>query len=81
MKFGLLITALTTLSTMQLSAQSIKGKTMDAGSKQVLEFVNVALHKDGSSKIHMGMTSNLDGDFEFQSLPKGNYELKITFVG
>ena len=54
---------------------------MDAGSKQVLEFVNVALHKDGSSKIHMGMTSNLDGDFEFQSLPKGNYELKITFVG
>ena len=54
---------------------------MDALTKEKLEFVNVALYKDGSDKIVQGMTSDMEGSFDFQNVEKGSYQLKISFVG
>ncbi|MDO5571394.1 MAG: TonB-dependent receptor [Bacteroidales bacterium] len=61
--------------------QSVEGIVVDSKSKTPLEFVNVAVFKEGSDKMEKGITSNLEGEFTIKDLSKGNYELKISYVG
>lgn len=67
--------------TLQVIAQEIKGKIVDAGDKSALEFVNIALYKEGSDKLLKGITSDLDGSFRFTDIQEGTYQLQVSFVG
>lgn len=58
---------------------SIKGKIIDAQTKEALEFVNVRMQKaDGS--VQGGITDQ-EGLFYIDNLPLGNYSLIISYMG
>ena len=59
---------------------TVEGKIEDKSSKKLLENANVILTRVSDSKI-FGMTSNKDGNFLFNNLSRGKYNLTITFVG
>lgn len=77
----LLTTALLLGLSVQVFGQKITGKIIDKETKEALDFVNVALYKDGSTKLLKGATTDLDGKFELNGVEKGSYELRISFVG
>lgn len=81
MNYRFLMTALLLGLTYQLFAQKITGRIVDANTKDALEFVNIALFKDGSDKLIKGATSDEQGTFALDEIEKGNYELRISFVG
>ena len=81
MKYRLLILASLWMMAGQLFSQQIKGKVVDATTKTPLEFVNIALFKDGSDKLIKGITTNEQGLFDLQEIGAGSYELRISFVG
>lgn len=68
-------------SVLQLSAQNITGKIVDKSNKSPLEFVNIALYKEGSDKMVKGLTSSENGQFTIDGVAPGTYELRISFVG
>ena len=59
---------------------TIEGKVEDKSTKKPLENANVILIRLDDSKI-FGMTSDKDGNFLFNKLSRGKYNLSITFVG
>ncbi|MEG2945564.1 MAG: carboxypeptidase-like regulatory domain-containing protein, partial [Bacteroidales bacterium] len=81
MNYRFLMTGLLLGLVCQLFAQKITGRIVDADTKNALEFVNVALFKDGNDKLIKGATSGEQGNFELDEIEKGNYELRISFVG
>ena len=74
--------AMLCLSVINVVAQQIKGKVIDSETDDPLEFVNIALfNANNKNKLEMGLTSDLDGNFIFNNVKIGNYELKISYVG
>ncbi|GAB1417228.1 outer membrane beta-barrel family protein [Paludibacter sp.] len=63
------------------SLQTIKGKIVDSKTSQPLDFVNIALHKEDDAAPTTGVVSDENGQFELPKVPKGNYILKISFIG
>ncbi|PKV49964.1 outer membrane receptor for ferrienterochelin and colicin [Aquimarina sp. MAR_2010_214] len=59
---------------------TIKGKVIDKNLQQPIPYATVAIH-DGVDKIISGGISTDDGDFLISDIPKGNYTLKIQFIG
>jgi len=74
----LLITVIFVLLTSSLSAQILRGKVIDAASKDGLPGANIVVK---SQEISTGTASLTNGDFELKKLPAGKYEIIISFIG
>ena len=69
------------LSTGSLLAGSlIKGKIIDADTKTPIQFVDVALFKQGSKNLTAGSVTDSLGVFTFPSVEDGKYTLRITYI-
>ncbi|EZH73125.1 TonB-dependent receptor [Aquimarina atlantica] len=59
---------------------TIQGKVIDKNLQQPIPYATVAIH-DGADKIISGGISTDNGDFSISDIPKGNYTLKVQFIG
>jgi len=62
-------------------SSSVKGTIVDASSHTPLDFVNVAIFKQGSEKPIKGVVSDKNGSFVISSVATGNYTIRISFIG
>ncbi|MGY6559329.1 MAG: TonB-dependent receptor domain-containing protein [Nitritalea sp.] len=58
----------------------LRGKVVDAGSGDPLEFANIALLAPADSTLITGSMTELDGTFDF-NVPAEGYILRIGFIG
>lgn len=63
------------------AAIGIKGKVVDSGDQNPLDYVNVSLFKQGSKKPINNVVTDTNGAFVFASVENGNYILRISYVG
>ena len=63
------------------AALSIKGKIIDSVDQTPLDFVNVALFKQGSKKPIIGVSTDTNGSFLIPSVENGKYNLRVSSVG
>ncbi len=73
-KFILLIVF--SFSLLSVSGQSFSGRVLAADSKKPLALASVFF-----SNTSVGMVTNENGEFSFQHLPAGTFDLVISFVG
>jgi len=64
-----------------LAAVSIKGSVVDAGDQSPLDFVNITLFKQGSTKPITFLSSDTNGAFVFPTIEKGKYTVRFSYVG
>lgn len=81
MKYRIPTIAILLMASLQLFAQQIKGRIIDSETKSALDYVNIALFKEGSEYLVKGTTSNEQGAFELTGIEKGSYSLRISFIG
>jgi len=60
---------------------TIKGRVVEATSKEPLEYANVVLQAAGDSAFVAGTVSSEDGAFAIEKVDSGRYILKVSFVG
>ena len=60
---------------------AITGKLLEMESKEPLVGATVGIFKQGDSILVSGTVTDLYGSFEFKSVPAGNYQLDISFIG
>jgi outer membrane receptor protein involved in Fe transport len=60
-------------------AGALKGKVIDAGTKEAIPFANVAV-KQGGSMVN-GASTDFDGMYMVKPLAPGTYDLEITVIG
>lgn len=60
---------------------TVRGKVVDAQSKEPLEFVTVSVLPVGGTQLLKGTVTDISGNFAIQGLADGNYTLSITFIG
>jgi len=63
------------------AAESIKGSIVDAGDQSPLDFVNVTLFKQGSTKPVTFVSTDTNGAFVFPTIEKGKYNVRFSYVG
>ncbi|MHB9140318.1 MAG: carboxypeptidase regulatory-like domain-containing protein [Paludibacter sp.] len=80
MKKLLTITFFFCLTFQLLASSTVKGKIIDAGTQSPLDFVNVALFKQGDETPAAGVTTETDGSFTIPSVANGKYTLRLSFV-
>lgn len=73
-KFCVLICCL--ISTFMYSQGVVKGKVIDAGSREVLPYVNIVI-----AGTTLGTTSQEDGTFEIKNAPLGYIKVQASYVG
>jgi iron complex outermembrane receptor protein len=78
MRYKIFIIVISLIITVSSSAQkfSLKGKVIDEIDSQPLVGVSILLNQ-----LKIGSLTNENGLFEFNELPPGNYELKISYIG
>ncbi|MFO8066348.1 MAG: TonB-dependent receptor [Bacteroidales bacterium] len=77
MKSKFLLLAAFVLFTQSLFAQfSIEGKVYDAGNNKTLPGANVVILNS-----YKGTFTNQKGEFKLTNLKKGNYEIKVSYLG
>jgi ferric enterobactin receptor len=59
----------------------IEGKIIDSLSNEPVGFATISLKKKGSSIIIDGVLSEENGNFIFEKVVTGNYDLYISFLG
>lgn len=59
----------------------IGGKVVEAGTGIPMEFANIVLYNSADSSQVNGTVSNKNGVFELERVRKGNYYVKISFIG
>ena len=62
------------------AASLIKGKIIDADTKTPIQYVDVALFRQGSTNLISGVTTDSLGVFSFPSVEDGKYTLRITYI-
>lgn len=60
---------------------TIKGKVVDSGTQEPIDYVNVALIKNDSQTPTAGVTSDKQGNFILPQVQNGKYTLRVSFVG
>jgi hypothetical protein len=65
----------------QTTTYKVQGKIIDSVSESVIELVTVQLRKPDSKTPEYVQVSDLDGEFIFDKVVKGDYELYISYVG
>lgn len=82
-RFQLLFTVLLTAVAFQVSAQErggiVQGKVIDSASRKALEFITLAIKKDGQA-IKTAVTAE-NGSFKFDKIGAGKYSLTAIAVG
>lgn len=63
----------------QQAQGKIRGKVVDAQTKEELPFTNIRLFKD--NVVIAGATTDMDGKYEINPVDPGTYDLKADFVG
>lgn len=59
----------------------IEGQIMDSLTNEVLSYSSIALKKKGSSIVLDGVLADDNGNFRFNDVTNGNYDLYISYVG
>lgn len=59
----------------------VKGKVKDAGTGEMMEFVNVGVRKPDSQTPLAGTITDRTGAFRIANLAKGTYVLVVSFIG
>ena len=80
MKKILCIVLLIPLTWPLFAVAGIKGKIVDADTKAPLQYVDVALFKQGSKNLTAGITTDSLGVFKLPSVENGAYTLRVTFI-
>ncbi len=78
--FSFLCFAITAHPNNKAIVGSIKGKVIDKNLKQPIPYATVVIN-DGTEKIISGGITTENGDFLITDIPKGNYTLKVQFIG
>lgn len=82
MKKSVLLALLTAFLPLMAAAQGVvKGKVIDATTREALSFVNIAVSPKGSTDIAAGVATDMEGDFSIEGLKNGQYVLTVSFVG
>lgn len=63
------------------AAGSVRGRVIDAQTKEPMEFVNVSVRKSGSTLPLTGAVTDPTGEFQLGKLTDGNYILSVSFIG
>jgi len=63
------------------AANDIQGKVIDGDTQTALDFVNVAIYKQGSEEPITGVTSDKQGFFLIPAVKNGKYVLRVSFIG
>ncbi len=74
--FLLFVSSYSHLSIAQTEKKSIKGKVIDATTKEPLPFVNVFL-----ANTTIGTSTSIDGSFVISGVPAGKYDLIVSTIG
>jgi outer membrane receptor protein involved in Fe transport len=59
----------------------IKGKIIDAETKEAMEYANVVVYNQQDSKLVTGGITAANGSFEIENLAYGNYYVVANFIG
>lgn len=62
-------------------AGNVKGQVYDSSTKNVMDFVNVALFAQGSTNVYKSATTDDKGAFILKDIKNGNYTIRLSFVG
>lgn len=60
---------------------NVKGKIVDAKSKESLEFVNVTVKKKATGELVKGTVTDQTGSFAVDKLTDGDYLLTVSYIG
>ena len=63
------------------SAGNITGRVVDSVTKNGVDFATVSVFKKGATSPFEGASTEQNGGFKIENLPKGDYRLKIEFIG
>lgn len=69
------------LSLSLFASYSLTGRIVDAQSTEPLDFVNIALYKQGSDAPLQGVVTDETGIFRLSGLAAGKYTIQVSFVG
>ena len=64
-----------------VEAGVIRGKVIDAKTREPMQFVNISVRKAGTTVPLKGMVTDETGTFHIAQLPEGSYTLSISFIG
>ena len=64
-----------------LYAADITGKVLDASTREVLDFVNVSIAKQGSTTPITGTVTDEEGLFVLTNIKNGKYSVTVSFMG
>ncbi len=59
----------------------IKGQLIEEATGETIPYATVALYAKKDSSLITGSTSNFDGEFSLEKVAKGDYYLKLSFIG
>ena len=60
---------------------SVRGKIVDKGTGEAVEFVNIMVTPKGSTNMAGGVISDIDGNFRIEGLKYGSYVLTVSYIG
>ena len=63
------------------ASESIKGSVVDAGDQSPLDYVNVTVFKQGSTKPLTFVSTDTSGAFIIPTLENGKYNVRLSYVG
>ena len=69
-----------TLSSTVLGQYSISGKIVDEN-KAPIPFANITLHHENEASQVLGVVSDFEGYFNFESVEEGTYHLEVSVLG
>ena len=81
MKNLFFLALLMSVFTMGFAQNKVSGTIVDEKSGKGIPFVNVGLFRQTDSVFVSGAASDDKGVFALQSVPKGNYNLKVSAIG
>ena len=75
---GCILLFMTHISFCQNLTQTIRGKVLDKDSK--IPLTGVTLYIEESNPI-IGTVTDISGNFRFENLPVGRYDIKVNYIG
>lgn len=77
-----LLVVFVTLSFYTLTAAAgwVRGKVVEAGTKEPFQFVNISITRPGSTDIVNAAVTDADGNFKI-NIANGSYQLNATYIG
>ena len=63
-----------------VEAGVIRGKVIDAKTREPMQFVNISVRKAGTTVPLKGMVTDETGTFHIAQLPEGSYTLSISLA-